>query len=357
MTVPFADAFRGGTVLVTGHTGFKGSWLCLWLDRLGAQVTGYALAPSTKPNNFEVSDVAAALTAHHEGDVRDLERVAHVVEAARPDVVLHLAAQPLVRTGLAEPHETFATNVMGTATVLEAVRRAQRPCAVVVVTSDKCYENVDQVWGYREIDPMGGDDPYSASKGAAELVTAAYRRSFFSGDSGVLVASARAGNVIGGGDWSADRIVPDTVRALTRDEPLAVRSPSSVRPWQHVLEPLCGYLTLAARLLDGDAGACAAWNFGPTPGSEVPVSVLVERFLVEWGGGRWEDHSATETVREAGQLRLTIDKAAVGLGWRPRWGFEETVRRTARWYRRHEEGDGPVRQACLDDIAAYEEAQ
>ncbi len=302
------------------------------------------------------------LACHHEADVRDYERVAGAMRAASPDVVFHLAAQAIVRESYRCPRQTVETNVLGTTNVLEAVRTLGRPCAVVVVTTDKCYENREHVWGYREVDAMGGHDLYSASKGAAEIVTAAYRRSFFPAKGlarhGVKVASARAGNVIGGGDWSADRIVPDIVRHLAAGAPVPVRNPRAVRPWQHVLEPLNGYLSLAAKMLTTqEAGWCDAWNFGPLPGGDAPVQRLVEMFIEAWGSGRWQDVSDAKELHEAAVLRLSIEKALHKLGWRPRWDLAETVARTARWYRAFAEtGAGGMRQQCLADIEAYEAA-
>jgi CDP-glucose 4,6-dehydratase len=345
----------GRRVLLTGHTGFKGAWLALWLSRLGATVTGFALPPTTSPNAFEAAGVGGAVARSVEGDVRDRAAVAAAVAEARPELVLHLAAQSLVPAAAVAPVETFEVNVIGTANVLEAVRDAGRPCAVVVVTSDKCYEDADQVWGYREPDPLGGSEPYAASKAGAELVVAAYRRSYFppGGGSGVLVASARAGNVVGGGDWAPWRLVPDAVRALVAGEVLRLRNPGQVRPWQHVLEPLAGYLTLAGRLLEGDATAAGPWNFGPAPGQEAPVATLVDELFAAWGAGRWQQDTRLPTP-ETRQLRLAVDKAVAELGWLPRWDRGELVRRTVAWYRRYHEGDGDARAACMDDIAAYE---
>ncbi|HEY3445916.1 MAG TPA: CDP-glucose 4,6-dehydratase [Myxococcales bacterium] len=355
------EAFRGRRVLLTGHTGFKGSWLALWLDRLGARVWGYALPPPTKPSNFELSGVVGLLQAHREADVRDAGTLAAAFAEADPEVVFHLAAQPLVRESYRTPAETFEVNVMGTARVLDAVRLRGKPCAVVVITTDKCYENREQVWGYRECDPMGGHDPYSASKGAAEILVASYRRSFFSPERlsqhGVAVASARAGNVIGGGDWSIDRVVTDSVRCLIEKAPVPVRNPRAVRPWQHVLEPLSGYLLLAARMLaEPSQRWCSGWNLGPRLGDELPVSELVDRFCKAWGDGAWEDVSDPHQPHEAGILRLSIEKARVELGWEPRWSVGEAVDRTARWYREALTRGADARQLCMEDIAAYEAA-
>jgi CDP-glucose 4,6-dehydratase len=353
-------SLAGRSVLVTGHTGFMGSWLVLWLAHQKARVTGYALRPPTDPSHFVAAGIGPLLYKHHENDVRDAAALDRVVAEARPDVIFHLAAQPLVRESYHTPRETFDTNVLGTVNLLEAVRRLNRPCAVIVITSDKCYENREQVWGYRESDPMGGHDPYSASKGAAELVVASYRRSFFNpaslGEHGVRLATARAGNVIGGGDWAPDRIVTDIARHLAEGWPVPVRNPGSIRPWQHVLEPLSGYLALATRMLGPDDPQwCDAWNFGPRPGDEATVVDLVDRFCKTWGGGaRWEDVHTTAQPHEAGILRLCIDKATTRLGWRPRWTLAETVARTAAWYQRYYANPAAsMAQVSADDLLAY----
>lgn len=340
-----ARAYAGRRVFVTGHTGFKGAWLSRWLLDLGAEVTGYALAPDTSPSLFEQLGLAAHLH-HHVADVRDLPRLRAALDGSRADVVFHLAAQPLVRRSYDEPTLTLETNVMGTAHVLEAVRAAGRPCAAVMVTSDKCYENREQLDGYREDEPMGGHDVYSMSKGAAELVIASWRRSFFPPEAlarhGVGVASGRAGNVIGGGDQAADRIIPDCVRALTRGAAIPVRNPGAVRPWQHVLEPLGGYLLLGARLLgvgtDAPGRFCEGFNFGPQTEATRPVRDVVRALIDAWGGGSWDDRSDPAAVHEAKLLRLSIEKARARLGWAPRWDFERTIAETARWYRAWHEG-------------------
>jgi CDP-glucose 4,6-dehydratase len=363
MTACFGDAVRGRSVFVTGHSGFKGSWLCLWLARLGARVTGYALAPPTEPNHFSVCGVRELLAGHHEADIRDAEVLGAAMRDARPDVVLHLAAQSVVRRGYEIPRETFDVNVMGTAGVLDAVRQLDRPCVVVAVTSDKCYQNREQVWGYREDDPMGERDPYGGSKGAAELLIRAYRHSFFPprqlARHGVKLASARAGNVIGGGDWTPDALIVDIFRAVWQGRTVEIRSPDAFRPWQHVLQALSGYLTLAARLLESDDPKFASgWNFGPLPGNEIPVRQVVEIVLDEWGQGSWRDASAGANGRphEANILRLAIDKAMWQLGWRPRWDTRETLRRTVQWYRHYYDQDLPMREVGLEQIEAYEAA-
>jgi CDP-glucose 4,6-dehydratase len=352
------STFRNKRVFVTGHTGFKGSWFALWLHRLGAEVYGYSLPPPTDPSNYALSNVRGVLRGETLGDIRDRKLMREALTSFKPDVVFHLAAQPLVRDSYAMPYDTFDVNVMGTASVLDAVRDLGCPCAVVCVTTDKCYENREQVWGYRECDPMGGYDPYSASKGAAEILIASYRRSFFHPDHipehGVQLASARAGNVIGGGDWARDRIMTDMVAALTEGRPVPVRNPHAIRPWQHVLEPLSGYLALAAAMLEKpDAKWASGWNFGPVSGTEVPVGGLVSSFVEEWGSGEWVDQSTPGQPHEASILRLSIEKAGWELGWRPRWSNGEMVKRTARWYRRVLCDGADARQACEADIEAY----
>jgi CDP-glucose 4,6-dehydratase len=371
MTSELQAALAGKSVFVTGHTGFKGSWLSLWLAKLGAKVTGYALAPpalptgpgdaTPAPNNFTVSRVADVLSAHHEADIRDYGTLHAAMKAAKADVVLHLAAQPFVRYSYAAPHETMNVNVMGTVNVLECVRTLGRPCAVVIVTTDKCYENREQTWGYRECDALGGFDPYSASKGAAEIVVASYRQSFFPVDKfskhGISVASARAGNVIGGGDWALDRIVTELVRCSVAGEYAQLRNPRAIRPWQHVLEPLSGYLQLAAKMTsDPSPRWCEAWNFGPLPGDEWPVGRLADAFFSAWGSGGWRDVGDPNQPHEASLLRLSIDKAIAHLGWKPRWQVREAAERTARWFRDYYVERGSMTDTCLAEIHDYEQA-
>lgn len=356
---PFDDAFSGRSVFLTGHTGFKGSWLSMWLHRLGARVTGYSLPPPTNPNLFSVARVNELLTRHVDGDIRDEDRLASAVKEAAPEVLFHLAAQPLVRESYRMPRETFEVNVIGTGSVLEAVRRYGRPCVVVIITSDKCYENQEREEGYSESDPMGGYDPYSASKGAAELLVSSYRRSFFSAahlpEQGVLVATARAGNVIGGGDWAEERIVTDIVRMLVAGDPIPLRNPDAIRPWQHVLEPLGGYLTLAGRLLrTGDSALCGAWNFGPFERDELRVRDLVDRFLHYWGEGSWKDVHYPDQLHEGKVLRLKIGKAMSELGWRPRWDIDTAIDKTVAWYRQFHQGAPDMRSITLHQIAEYQ---
>lgn len=348
--------YRGQRVWLTGDTGFKGSWLAFWLRRLGAEVLGTALEPETAEGPF-VRAALPQLIRHETADVRDAERMAALARDFAPQVVFHLAAQALVRRSYADPVETFDVNVCGAAHVLDAVRRAGRPCAVVVVTSDKCYENREEDYAYREDDPMGGHDPYSASKGCEELVAASFRSAFFAPGGEIQLATARAGNVIGPGDWAADRIVPDAVRAIRAGRKLAVRNPRAVRPWQHVLEPLGGYLRLGQALLEQGAAVAEGWNFGPEPTSARTVGELAELFCRAWGAGAaWEAAPNPAQPHEAHLLQLAIDKAGARLGWRPKWDFETTVRRTAEGYRTLLEAQNAaaVRSFLDAEIAAYE---
>ena len=349
-----AESYVDRSVLVTGHTGFKGAWLAEWLTTLGAEVTGYALDPPTEPSLFEALDLGQRLR-HVVADIRDGERLAAEVQAAQPSVIFHLAAQALVRRAYAEPRETFETNVMGTVNVLEAARACSSVRAVVVVTSDKCYQNLETGRAFVETDAMGGRDPYSASKGCAELVTAAYRESFFA--DGPAVASARAGNVIGAGDWAADRIIPDCVRALTAGEPIVVRNPDAVRPWQYVLEPLSGYLWLAARLLRDGRRYEGAWNFGPADqAGDRPVRWVVERFLEEWGSGSWiPPADGGHQPHEAHHLSLDSAKARDELGWAPVWDARTAVRQTATWYREYYRAAATARELVEHQLRTHQD--
>ncbi len=354
---PWCDALKGKRVLLTGHTGFKGSWLAFWLARIGAQVTGYSLAPATTPALFEVAKIEGRVR-HVEGDVRDLARFATVWQETNPEVVFHLAAQAIVRTSYQDPLTTVTTNTLGTTHVLELARRSGSTVALVMITSDKCYENHEWARGYAESDELGGRDVYSGSKAAAEILISSYRRSFANGK--MAIASARAGNVIGGGDWSKDRIVPDAITALCDGRAIVVRNPSAVRPWQHVLEPLSGYLTLASRLLSQDAGlrgrASDCWNFGPTIENTRTVGELVTALTERWEAGTWVDQSSPDQPHEAGLLRLDITKAREQLGWAPRWNFDEAIAQTAAWYKAHAAG-ADMASVCADQIACYEAAR
>ncbi len=349
----FAEAYAGKTVFVTGHTGFKGSWLCLWLERLGARVVGYALPPPTAPSLFTDAGMAAGL-AHIQGDVRDAAALARAIADAAPDFIFHLAAQPLVLDSYGAPGETFAINVTGSLNLMEAIRTSQARAAVVMVTTDKVYRNREWAFAYREDDALGGHDPYSASKAAMEIAIDSWRSSFFSASTDVRIASARAGNVIGGGDWSANRIVPDLVRTLAGNGQPQLRNPQALRPWQHVLEPLAGYLWLGAKLAQPDGVRFAeAWNFGPASTEVRTVGDLAAAMLAAYGKPGWQDAHDPAAPHEAGLLRLAIDKAVAGLGWRPVWDFARTVERTAGWYRAVMEGALSARAACDADLDAY----
>ena len=351
----FDGVYRGRRVLVTGHTGFKGSWLALWLNQLGAEVSGVALAPDTTPSLFSLAGLDTAIHQHTICDIRDYPALLATVKAARPEIIFHLAAQPLVRRSYREPRETIETNVTGTANVLEAARQTESTRAVVVVTTDKCYENKEWHWGYRENDRLGGYDPYSASKACAELVAGAYRSSFFEADPVVGLATARAGNVIGGGDWADDRIIPDAVRAAEAGVPLEVRNPRSVRPWQHVLEPLAGYLALGARLWDDPASFSEAFNFGPAAGEGLPVRHLATRFYQAYGEGRWaatQPDGAPEP-HETNVLHLSCEKAARMLGWAEVLPADSALEMTARWYSNVLVRGADAVSECIADIEAY----
>ena len=341
--------WRGRRVFVTGHTGFKGSWLSLWLQAMGAAVTGYALAPPTSPSLFERARVADGIDSHID-DVRDADALRACLLAAAPEVVIHMAAQPLVRASYRDPVQTYATNVMGTVHLLEAVRAAPSVRSVVIVTSDKCYENREWIWGYREDEAMGGYDPYSSSKGCAELVASAWRRSFFADGAGI--ATARAGNVIGGGDWADERLIPDLLRAFDAEQPVTIRHPHAVRPWQHVLEPLAGYLLLAERLHDARDAHVGAWNFGPGEDDARPVQWIVERMVELWGdGAHWRLDAALQP-HEAGYLKLDCAKARNALSWRPKWSLDTALQRIVAWHRAERAG-ADMRAFTLQQIKDY----
>jgi CDP-glucose 4,6-dehydratase len=329
--------WAGKRVFLTGHTGFKGSWLSTWLKDLGANLTGFALSPPTKPSLFEVAKVSSGMTSII-GDIRDPAVLTKALRDAKPEIVFHMAAQPIVRLSYEQPVETYSTNVMGLVHLFEAVRQSPSVRAVVNVTSDKCYENKEWVWGYRESEPMGGHDPYSSSKGCAELVTAAYRRSFFNPETysqhGVALASARAGNVIGGGDWARDRLIPDIMRAIEAGQPVKIRNPNSIRPWQHVLEPLSGYLTLAQKLYEAGPVFADGWNFGPAEADARPVQWIVEHLTQMWGeGARWQLDDQTNSFHEAHYLKLDCSKARSALGWRPVWALEQGLSKIIEWHK------------------------
>ncbi len=339
-------------VFVTGHTGFKGSWLCMWLSDLGAKVTGFALPPSTNPSLFELCKVEELIENHHVGDIRDLDFLISAMKQALPDIVIHMAAQPLVRESYKNPVETYSTNVMGTVHMLEAVRQCKSVKAVLNVTTDKCYENKEWVWGYRETEPLGGFDPYSSSKACSELVTSAYRNSFFGQENSVAIASARAGNVIGGGDWANDRLIPDCVRSLLSNQTIKVRNPDSIRPWQHVLEPLSGYLMLLQHLYEGGSKYADAWNFGPLDSEAKPVKWIVEKVISSWTPKINYEQDTGSNPHEAHYLKLDCSKAFYELGWQPRWSLEFTIEQILAWTRAYM-SKKDMRAFSLEQIKEY----
>lgn len=351
------EFWRGKRVFMTGHTGFKGSWLSLWLQQLGADVTGFALNPPTKPSHFEVAKVGEGMRSII-ADIRSGETLAKAMLEMRPQIVFHMAAQSLVRHSYKAPVETYATNVMGTVHLFEAIRRVDTVRAIVNVTSDKCYENKEWLWGYRENDSMGGCDPYSNSKGCAELVTHAYRNSYFHPknyqEHGVALASARAGNVIGGGDWAEDRLIPDVMRAFAQGKAVNIRNPSAIRPWQHVLEPLLGYQLLAERLFEDGSNYAEGWNFGPSDDDAKPVGWIVERMAQSWGEGATWTLDDDDHPHEAKFLKLDCSKARSRLGWLPHWSLSETLDHVVDWYRAWQAGV-EVRSMSLNQIYQYED--
>ena len=346
--------WSGKKVFLTGHTGFKGSWLSLWLASMGAKVTGYSLAPNTTPNLFEVLAIDSLIEKSHIADIRDLAGLQKAMAEAKPDVVIHMAAQPLVRYSYVNPVDTYATNVMGTVHVLESTRTIESARATVVVTTDKCYENKEWVWGYRENEPMGGYDPYSNSKGCAELVTSAYRQSYFSSPSSInKVASARAGNVIGGGDWSEDRLIPDAIKAFEANKPLMIRNPLATRPWQHVLEPLSGYLILAKALYEQGSSFASGWNFGPRDEDNRSVQEVVDLLISNWSNSaRWEKEGEDQP-HEAHLLKLDCSKARSQLGWIPKWSLETTTQKIVEWQKAFQAKEN-MQEVSLAQINEYE---
>ena len=351
----FDNFYRGKRVLVTGHTGFKGSWLSIWLHELGAEVIGVGLDPATNRDNFVVSDIGKKLKGDIRADIRDGERMKEIFAQYKPEIVFHLAAQPLVRLSYDIPVETYETNVMGTINILEAIRATDSVKVGVMITTDKCYENKEQIWGYRENEPMGGYDPYSSSKGAAEIAIASWRRSFFNPNDyhkhGKSIASVRAGNVIGGGDWALDRIIPDCIRALETGKPIDIRSPKAIRPWQHVLEPLGGYLLLAKKMWESPTKYCEGWNFGPRAESISTVWEVASKVVSHYGSGTLSDLSDPNALHEAKLLMLDISKAKFRLGWEPRMDIDQTVALTVDWYSRYL--TEPGYNLCASQIEEY----
>ena len=351
--------WKGKRVLITGHTGFKGSWLSLWLHHLDAAVFGYSFSVPTKPSLFQLCNLSL-ITETTFADIRDLNQLMAILDRVRPEIVFHMAAQALVRRSYIDPLETYSTNIMGTVHLMEAVRRTAGVKAVVIVTSDKCYENREWIWGYRENDLLGGFDPYSSSKGCSELITKAYQNSFFSRDEyarhGTGIASVRAGNVIGGGDWAEDRLIPDIINSFLQSQPVIIRNPDAVRPWQHVLEPLSGYMDVAERLYNGEIDYAEPWNFGPSEDDARPVRWIVERLAVLWGKGATWRLDEAKNPHEANYLRLDCSKARNKLKWRPLWDLETALEKIVDWYRSYE-SNGDMKGKTLEQIQEYQKAR
>jgi len=353
--------WEGKKVIVTGHTGFKGSWLWLWLHKLGAETWGLSLEANTSPslfNELRKSLPSNSLT-HKIADIRDLNAVKELVESSQPDVVFHLAAQPIVKLSYADPMETWTTNVIGSLNILESLKKLEKPCSVVMITTDKVYENKEWIHGYRESDRLGGRDPYSASKAAAEIAIASWRSSFCGEKDHqtpyINIATARSGNVIGGGDWASDRIIPDAIRSLIKNEPIKIRNPKATRPWQHVIEPLSGYLKLAEMLVIEKEAPCEAFNFGPTIESNQTVETLVETITGHWPG-EWVHEDLPMAVHEANLLHLEIDKAFHRIRWKPQWNYAQSIAKTVEWYESYYNGKSAL-QCCIDDLEAYTKIQ
>ena len=350
----FNNVYKNKTVLVTGHTGFKGSWLSIWLRELGANVIGYALDPYTEKDNFVLAKLENKITDIR-GDIRDKEHLEKVFEQYKPDFVFHLAAQPLVRLSYDQPVETYEVNVMGTINVMECIRKTPETRIGIMITTDKCYENKEQIWGYRENEAFGGYDPYSSSKGAAEIAISSWRNSFFNPKDyekhKKSIASVRAGNVIGGGDWSLDRIIPDCIRALEKGEAIRIRNPKAIRPWEHVLEPLSGYLLLGKKMYEEPSKYCEGWNFGPSLDSIVPVWEIGEKIIKYYGSGELEDKSKKDELHEAKLLALDITKARFNLGWKPRWNIDKAIEKTVEWYKKYSNED--IYELCIKQIEVF----
>lgn len=351
----FNNFYKGKRILITGHTGFKGSWLSVWLHELGAEVIGVAKDPITQKDNYVLSGVGEKIKADLRADIRDGQRMKEIFQEYKPEIVFHLAAQPLVRLSYEIPVETYETNVLGTINILEAIRMTDSVKVGIMITTDKCYENKEQVWGYRENEPMGGYDPYSSSKGAAEIAINSWRRSFFNPEQyeihGKSIASVRAGNVIGGGDWALDRIIPDCIRALEANKPIEIRSPKAIRPWQHVLEPLSGYMLLAQKIWDEPVKYCEGWNFGPHLESIIPVWNVASMVIENYGKGELKDLSDPNALHEAKLLILDISKARFQLGWEPKMNIEQCVALTVNWYKSYSRGK--VYNLCVEQIEKY----
>lgn len=352
----FHNFYEGKRILITGHTGFKGSWLSIWLHELGAEVIGVGLDPYSDKDNYVLSGIGSKIKADLRTDIRDGEKMRQIFSEYQPEIVFHLAAQPLVRLSYEMPVETYETNVMGTIHVMEAIRHTPSVKVGVMITTDKCYENKEQIWGYRENEPMGGYDPYSSSKGAAEIAIASWRRSFFNPDDygkkhHVSLASVRAGNVIGGGDWAKDRIIPDCIRALEAEKPIEIRNPKAIRPWQHVLEPLSGYLLLVQKMWDYPTDYCEGWNFGPRAESISTVWDVATKLVGNYGHGELHDVSNPDALHEANLLMLDISKAKFNLGWEPRMNIDQCMKMVAEWYKRYQNED--VYHLCIEQITKY----